>query len=495
MKTARQQSQSIGLESESGPREIAQRESGTVFDRWSIVALGSVVASLALMLSLAVWGVRRDLLETRAKLMQRDMNRLRSHAVRTVSVLQNRLAEKLQFQDDLSVLNDTQWLQRHWRRTIPDDPARLYFAVVDLQGKCVLHSEAPAAGQQLSPHWADGPVVAAGDDVFETHDPALSGGRRAFDISLPIYFRDREVGVYHSGFNCAWFDEQAGREQRAGLYRWALLLSGIGLIAIVACIAVYRGARRVTRRVTLLEQSVRLAHMRRLAEVGQLVAAIAHEIRNPLNAMRLNLHVLGKRLEQVPELQEGDTAQIVSETAHDIRRIEELVQVLVSYARPERAHAEDVNASAEVQATVNVLLPSLDRSRVVVRMHLPDEPVCIRIDRNRLRQVILNLLNNAKEAAGSEGTIDVAVSHHAGQAVIDVADTGPGIPAAIRDRIFEPFFTTKELGTGLGLPLVKRFVEEAGGSVHYDSTSEGSRFRLVFPVCSAAPAGEAAGAV
>ncbi|HEX3659739.1 MAG TPA: HAMP domain-containing sensor histidine kinase [Pirellulales bacterium] len=477
-------------QSRSGGDLDAPREPGSVFDRWSILALACIVASLVLMLSMAVWGVRRDFLETRTKLLQADLNHLRSHAARSVSVLQNRLADKSKNDHDLSVLNDTQWLDRHWRKIVPSDPARLYSAVVASDGHIVLHSGSPNSSQNLDDNWIDGPVQGAGDDVFETHAAALSGGRRAFDIALPIYFNDREVGTYHSGFNCDWFDAQVSREQRAGFQRWALLLAGIALIAAVVCVSIYRVARRVTRRVTLLEQSVRLAHMRRLAEVGQLVAAVAHEIRNPLNAMRLNLHVLSKRLEALPASQQGDTTDIVRETTFDVRRIEELVQALVSYARPERAHAEDVDAAAEVQATVNVLLPSLTRARVVVRTHMADEPVRIHIDRNRLRQIVLNLLNNAKEAAGSEGTIDVTVSCAGERAEIEVCDTGPGIPADIREQIFEPFFTTKELGTGLGLPLVKRFVEEAGGNVSYQSNGTGSQFKLVFPVGRPPPSRE-----
>jgi signal transduction histidine kinase len=454
-------------------------------DRGSIVAMSCVVLSLVSMLALAVWGVLRDFEETRLKLLQSDVNRLRSHAVRTVSVLQNRLADRVHPTTDLAVLGEGGWLQHHWNDTIPSDPARLYGAVVDASGRVVFHSDIERAGRHLADNWADRPVIEVGDDadVFETNDPALTDGRQAFDIVVPIFFNDREIGTYHSGFNCTWFDEQARAEQQESFFRWAGLLAAIAAIAVIAFVAVYR----VARHVTIFRQLVQIARLRRLAEIGQLVAAIAHEIRNPLNAMRLNLHVLGRNARAASESESSvDVAGLIRETDRDIQRIEDLIKVLVGYVRPEQAHAEDIDAVAELRSTVDFLRPSLERAKVRIDTQLPDVQAPIHIDRNRLRQIILNLLNNAKEAAGTEGTIEVSLSQADGSVRIVVADDGPGIPDANRERIFEPFFTTKELGTGLGLPLVKRFVEEAGGTVVcHSEPGHGARFRIELPKCSA----------
>jgi signal transduction histidine kinase len=117
----------------------------------------------------------------------------------------------------------------------------------------------------------------------------------------------------------------------------------------------------------------------------------------------------------------------------------------------------------------------------------PDSQVATRIDRDRVRQILLNLLNNAQDAAGQGGQISVALEHSDGWADVIVSDNGPGVPEEDRERVFEPFYTTKEKGCGLGLSLVKRFAEEAGGTARCESKAgRGARFRVRLPEKSAA---------
>jgi signal transduction histidine kinase len=238
--------------------------------------------------------------------------------------------------------------------------------------------------------------------------------------------------------------------------------------------------------VTLLGQSVRLAQARRFAELGQLIGGIAHEIRNPLNAMRLNLHMLeryqtrdGHPTGPVEHSDELGSFDIIQETDREIQRVEELMKILLGYARPEQAHNEYISIATELDSTLRFLRPEMEGQDIRLRKHMPSEAVCVFMDRNRLRQIMLNLLNNAREAAGPGGEIDVSVECEAGLVRIEVSDNGPGVPPEDRERMFEPFFSTKELGTGLGLPLVKRFTEEAGGRVQYlERNAGGACFRL-----------------
>jgi two-component system, NtrC family, sensor histidine kinase HydH len=125
---------------------------------------------------------------------------------------------------------------------------------------------------------------------------------------------------------------------------------------------------------------------------------------------------------------------------------------------------------------------------------VPDDKSLVYIDRNRLRQILLNLLNNAREAVGEDGRIDVTIQSDHESVIIEVADNGPGVAASDRNRIFEPFFSTKELGTGLGLPLVRRFIEEAGGTIEYvERDSGGACFRLTLQEAPPPPGSGEAG--
>jgi two-component system sensor histidine kinase HydH len=121
----------------------------------------------------------------------------------------------------------------------------------------------------------------------------------------------------------------------------------------------------------------------------------------------------------------------------------------------------------------------MEGSDIQVVARLPDEKLHVYIDRNRLRQITLNLLNNAREAIGTGGRIEISIERQDKSIVVEVNDTGPGVPKGERQRIFDPFYSTKQLGTGLGLPLVRRFVEEAGGSIEYVERPQGGAcFRL-----------------
>jgi signal transduction histidine kinase len=250
---------------------------------------------------------------------------------------------------------------------------------------------------------------------------------------------------------------------------------------------------RINRRSAALQQAISMAHVKQLTDLGRLVGALAHEIRNPLNAIRLNLHALRNVLLGTARLSDDEIEQVVEESNREIERLSALMKTMLGYARPDQAVVEDVELNAELDAIAGFLAPVMERDGVDLVVTLPDVPISVAIDPDRLRQILLNLLNNAREAAGAGGRVTLTLTATDDQAEVTVADNGPGVPTADRDRIFDAFYSTRETGTGLGLALVKRFVEEAGGSVgcedrraagHYS----GAVFRVVFPIVPATSA-------
>jgi signal transduction histidine kinase len=230
----------------------------------------------------------------------------------------------------------------------------------------------------------------------------------------------------------------------------------------------------------MLHESIKLTRARRFAELGQLMAGIVHEIRNPLNAMRLNLHVLSRRQEvETPAPEEH--GEIIRETNYEIERVEGLLRILLGYARPDNPRNEILDVRSEVQATLTFLRPLLERAEILVKATFPEQPALVVMDRDRFRQILLNLINNAREAMDVGGCIQIQVKSLGEKVEVVVADDGPGVPFSHRERIFEPFFSTKELGTGLGLAIVRRFVEEGGGSIVCEANpAQGALFRLKF---------------
>ena len=211
------------------------------------------------------------------------------------------------------------------------------------------------------------------------------------------------------------------------------------------------------------------ARTERLATFGQLVGSIGHELRNPLGVMESSLYILRGRA--------SDDARV---TKH-IDRIGEQVGIanaiitdLLDMIRDkplatETIQLRDVVAAAARQLGITPPLAALDA--------LP----AIHGDSGKLRQVFVNLLDNAREAAGPGGAVLVDGAVEGGSIAIGIEDTGPGVDEATRRRLFEPLVTTKAKGIGLGLALVKRIVERHGGSVAYQPRGRGARFVVRLP--------------
>lgn len=463
--------------------------------RWTAAAYVCIALSLAAVLAMAGWGAYHDLELVRTTLVQSETNRLRTHATRTVAMMESQLRAVQPGDGGLLRLRGSEYthrLREHWATAIFKDESRDYAAVTDLLGRIIIHSHPEREDKYLGPTWYDRVVDNAGIDVVETSNPALTGGFHCYDVHVPIYIDGGEVGTYHSGLSCVWLDHELSEMQRMIWRRWSAILGFMVCVVLLAGAALYY----ITRRLTMFREAFKLARVRRFAEVGQLMAGIAHEIRNPLNAMRLNLHVLGlyqqngaPRDGDGSQQREADWGGIIRETNHEIERVDELIRVLLGYARPDRSNEENLDVAHEIQSTLSFLKPVLEKAEVTLRLHLGGGAVNVHMDRDRFRQIMLNLINNAKEATGAGGTIDITIAAaDAGMAEVVVADDGPGVPSANRERIFEPFFTTKELGTGLGLALVKRFVEETGGSVTCQrSLPHGARFVLRLPEVASAP--------
>jgi PAS domain S-box-containing protein len=195
-----------------------------------------------------------------------------------------------------------------------------------------------------------------------------------------------------------------------------------------------------------------------LASLGEMAAVIAHEVKNPLAGIRGAIQVIGTRLPK-----ESKDAAMAKEIVSRIDALNELMRDLLLFARPPQPRASAVDAGALVAATVDLLSsdPAFKSVRVTVEGTAPP----ILADAELLKIVFVNLLVNAAHAMTGGGTIQVSLAVTNGACHIAFSDTGPGIPAEVREKLFTPFFTTKARGTGLGLSTAKRLVEAQQGTI------------------------------
>jgi two-component system sensor histidine kinase HydH len=234
---------------------------------------------------------------------------------------------------------------------------------------------------------------------------------------------------------------------------------------------------QAVRRLNDQEREVRRAE--RLAAVGRLAAGLAHEIRNPLTSAILLLETAGR--DAAASLTPGDLDLIVQE----LTRIEAMVQTFLNYARPPKLERTECDLVRVVNDALALARGKLNQAGITVRFDPPDSPCLLLADRPQLIQVVLNLVLNAVEAMPTGGvlTVDVASNPAAGTVTLALRDTGVGIAADILPRLFEPFVTGKETGTGLGLVVSRRIVEDHGGTIAgSNDPGGGARFVVRLPV-------------
>lgn len=274
-----------------------------------------------------------------------------------------------------------------------------------------------------------------------------------------------------------------------------LLIVQLGLLIILlgtAGAAVYRGVVGPLR-VELGESRNRAARYEKLASLGTLAAGVAHEIRNPLTAINVRVHSLKRNL--LPNSSEQEDALVIG---HEIQRLERIVQEFLQFARPADPKLVTVSTDSLLVRMQALFGPQLEAASIRLNLELlPD--VWVRVDPHQMEQVLINLIQNAAESIAGEGTITLRA--HTGKSrladrvrpvvILEVGDTGKGIPPEVRNRMFDPFFTTKEEGTGLGLAISARIVEKHGGAI--ECRSEGNRgttFAILLPQMKSEPSDE-----
>jgi signal transduction histidine kinase len=223
-----------------------------------------------------------------------------------------------------------------------------------------------------------------------------------------------------------------------------------------------------------LERRTRLAE--KLAAVGTVSAGLAHEIRNPLNAAGLQLQLLERRIARVAD-QVAESAKLhepIDLVRSEIDRLSRLVSEFLLFARPTALAARDSDLSSLMAEVVGLEQPVAAERGIALELRVPDAPVVLEIDRERIKQVALNLVRNAIEAAPDDGHVQVAVERDGAGARFAVRDDGAGIPAETIGRIFEPFFTTKDGGTGLGMAIAHSLVDLHGGGIEVRTGAEGA---------------------
>jgi hypothetical protein len=212
----------------------------------------------------------------------------------------------------------------------------------------------------------------------------------------------------------------------------------------------------------------RMVRADRFAAVGEIATGLAHEIKNPLAGLSGALELLAEDLQRDPR-----QAEVVDEMRHQVQRLTHTMESLLSFARPAKARLRATDVNDSIEKVLFLINQQCRGTCVDVRPQLAQELPSVLADPFQLEQVFLNICLNACQAMRESGRLTVRSRPGDGNVVVEIADTGPGIPSDLRAQVFKPFFTTKRQGNGLGLAISARIVAEHGGHIGYRCPPEG----------------------
>lgn len=256
-----------------------------------------------------------------------------------------------------------------------------------------------------------------------------------------------------------------------------LLVGVVGCVIIAAGVSVYW-----VKRMVLLERRAREAE--RLAELGTLTGGLAHEIKNPLSTVQLNLQLLAEDL--TPDNPAYPRIVNRLKTVHkETSRLRDILDDFLRYAGKIELDRHPTDLNELLEDLVDFFVPQAQLQKTRVRLRRSDNPVIVNVDARLIKQAVLNLMLNALQAMPDGGELILSAAQHDGCAAIDVIDTGKGISPEAIEKIFQAYYTSKKGGTGLGLAMAQRIVKEHGGQIKVKSEiGKGSDFTVELPVAA-----------
>ena len=301
-----------------------------------------------------------------------------------------------------------------------------------------------------------------------------TGGGRVYEIVKPLALEGSRTGLLRIGLSTASMD----RIWKSDSLTTAVTAAAVLGLGILGMSVIFYTQHRHLRDVKALEAEMERGE--RLATVGNMAAAVAHEIRNPLNAVSMGIQRLRVEFEPAPR---EEYLRMVDLVQGEVRRLNRIVEEFLRLARPMPLTREPITVAALLDEVLGLVESEAGGAGIAIVREIPAGLPVLHADRDRIKQVLLNLVLNAIQAMPSGGTLEIAAAAAGGTLTVTVADTGSGIAPDLLPKVFEPYVTTKTQGLGLGLAIARRIVEAHGGSIEAGSEpGQRTRFRFALPL-------------
>ena len=303
-------------------------------------------------------------------------------------------------------------------------------------------------------------------------------GKRYLEVVKPVALEESNLGFLKIGLSLGSM-EVAWRNSLRAIFVLGVGDPGAGILGMAA---IFHNQHNHMLEVKALEAEV--LQRERLSALGNMAAAVAHEVRNPLNAISMGLQRL--KAEFQPADDQEDYSRLTALMLGEVQRLNTIVEQFLSLARPIEINSEALPLPEVLKELASLEDSDAKRSRVQIRVIAAPNLPALKADPDLLTQVLLNLMLNGLQAMPEGGTLTLEAKTSNSNFLIAVTDTGTGITAENQRRIFEPYFTTKAKGTGLGLAISRRIIEAHGGTITAtNETAGGCRFEICLPLYGA----------
>jgi signal transduction histidine kinase len=343
------------------------------------------------------------------------------------------------------------------------DPDTTYFVVTDERNNILGQVGKPLKDQKESPQTA---ALSEGTGSVKSKKIVL-GGKNLLEIAAPIRLGNGVAGMARLSLTIDSVDKILKKESGRIFVSTAFLV----VIAILSMWFLYRNQKRHLNKMQEMERQLHQAE--RLSAMGRLAAGVAHEIRNPLNAISM----ASQRLER------DNIDRLTAVIRDEIRRLNRIIEDFISFAKTRKMEFSHHDIMDLLQEIVLLTEEELESEGVMIKILRNDSPLMISMDFDKLKQAIFNILRNAMESISNGGSIDLSAEPKGKDWIsIKISDTGSGLTPEEIEKIFNPDYTTKDKGLGLGLTLAHEIIKGHGGDIQVRSQpGQGTTFEILLP--------------
>ncbi|MBI3016049.1 MAG: hypothetical protein HYY65_13545 [Candidatus Tectomicrobia bacterium] len=353
------------------------------------------------------------------------------------------------------------------------DPRLRYVSLQDANFKVVTSSDRSRLGQEEKNPFLEG-ILKSGREASRVLDSPE--GRKTLEVAAPFLVEGAPLGLFRIGLSMDHV-EAAWQNALRSLFLYG---AAVLLVAAFAVGTIFSEQQAQMRRARVLEKEAEERH--RLASLGNLAAGVAHEVRNPLNAIGMGLQRLQREFRPGSAQDGAEYQEILRVIRDEVNRLNGIIENFLTLARPMNLQKEPVSLSTVVSELETLLREEIRAKGLHWETRLEPNLPAVAADPRQLKQALMNLILNGIQATPPEGSLELLATPNDRGILLSVRDSGAGISPEDRERIFDPYFTTKQGGTGLGLTLARQIIEAHAGRISVESSpGQGSTFTLWLP--------------